>query len=251
MIGGTTFPPLQANVGSLSVAGNNPAIVLWCASARSLASTPLSAETVPTINQRTSSSVFFTGLKETITIRTNTSAAWRWRRIVFTHKGPIPGFTEADDPLRTFYQLADAQENLEYQRVATALPFALVADLYSYVFRGFGVNNVSAPARDWIDPITAPVDTMRIKVLYDQVTPIASGNDSGVVKTFNRWHPVRKNIMYGDQEIGGTLSTSPFSTQARPGIGDVYVMDLVFSNSEGEEDLLSWLPTSTVYWREK
>jgi len=250
MIGGTTFPPLIGNVGALTVTADIPAVVLWNASARNLADTPTSAFTMAGTNQRTRSDVFFVGAKEKISIRTNTSAAWRWRRIVFTHKGLLPGF-EFDDLARTFFQVTTASGLVEMQRPVVALPFPLTASLYEYVFRGFGVNNVSAPPRDWVDPMTAPVDTTRILVMSDMVKTINSGNDAGIVRTFNMWHPVRKNINYADNENGGEMTSSPLSTTSRLGIGDIYVMDLITGNTEDAGDILDWLPTSTVYWHEK
>lgn len=251
MIPGNTFPALPENVGALTVTSDSPALVLWNATARSLSDTPTAAFTMPVNAQRLTQTPFIVGLKETITIRTDTSNAWRWRRVVFTLKGLPPGFTDTSDVLRTFSQIDDGLGTVEYQRVNTALPFPLVADVYNFMFRGFGVNNVSATPRDWMDPITAPLDTSRISVMYDKVTPITSGNDSGVARTYKRWHPVRKNLHYADQEIGGRISSSPFSTTAKPGCGDVYVMDLIVGNSADVGDVLDFLPTSTLYWHEK
>jgi len=251
MVPGNTFPPLPTNVGALSVTSDVPALVLWCATARSLSDTPTAAFTMPINTQRLSQAPFIRGVKETITIRTDTSNAWRWRRVVFTLKGLPPGFTDTSDILRVFSQIDDGTGTVEYQRVNTALPFPLVADVYAFMFRGFGINNVSATPRDWIDPITAPIDTARISVMHDKVTNIRSGNDTGVVQTYKRWHGVNRNLHYADQEIGGQMTSSPFSTTAKPGCGDVYIMDLIVGNSASAEDVLDFLPTTTLYWHEK
>lgn len=251
MIPGNTFPALFENVGALTVTSDVPALVLWCASARSLSTTPTSLSTFPVNAQRLSSTPFIRGLKETITIRTDTSNAWRWRRVVFTLKGLPPGFTDTADILRVFSQVPASDDTVQYQRVATALPFPLVADVYAFLFRGFGLNNFTATPQDWLDPITAPIDTSRIGVLYDKVTSIRSGNDTGVVQTHRRWHGVNRTLHYNDQELGGNMSSSPFSTTAKPGCGDVYVMDLIVGNSNSSEDVLDFLPTSTLYWHEK
>lgn len=251
MVPGNTFPPLPTNVGALSVTSDVPALVLWCATARSLSDTPTAAFTMPVNTQRLSQAPFIRGIKETITIRTDTSNAWRWRRVVFTLKGLPPGFTDSADILRTFYQIDDGTGTVEYQRVNTPLPFPLVADVYAFMFRGFGINNVSATPRDWIDPITAPIDTARISVMHDKVTNIRSGNDAGVVQTHKRWHGVNRTLHYNDVEIGGQMSSSPFSTTAKPGCGDVYIMDLIVGNSGAVEDVLDFLPTTTLYWHEK
>lgn len=47
------------------------------------------------------------------------------------------------------------------------------------------------------------------------------------------------------------MISSPFSTTAKPGCGDVYIMDLIVGNSASAEDVLDFLPTSTLYWHEK
>jgi len=169
---------------------------------------------------------------------------------VFTMKGPPPGFTDVGDISRVYTEL-ETNDTLSYQRVNTALPFPLVADVYQFVFRGFGVNNVSATPQDWLDPITAPVDTLRISVLHDRVTAIRSGNDSGVAQSHKRWHPLRKTIHYADQEIGGSIAPSPFSVTTKPGAGDMYIMDIIVGNSDDPTDRLDFLPTSTLYWHEK
>ncbi|UDN67427.1 capsid protein [robinz virus RP_99] len=251
MIGGTTFPPTASDVGALTVTSDAPAVLLWNASARNLSLTPTSAFEIPGKPQRTASDTYFVGVSDKITIRTDTSNAWRWRRIVFSHKGLIPGFTDTSDVLRTFYELPTGTGLNAMQRVATALPFALVADLYSFVFRGLGINNISATPADWIDPITAPIDTSRISVMYDKTRNIRSGNDAGVVSTHRLYHPVKRTIHYGDHEIAGSMTSSPLSTTAKPGIGDIYVMDIIIGNSGDAGDSLDWLPTSTVYWHEK
>jgi len=123
--------------------------------------------------------------------------------------------------------------------------------MYEYLFRGLGINSVSAIPQDWLDPMTAPVDTVRLKVMYDKVTWIMSGNDAGVIKTYRRWHPMGENLHYNDQEFGGVISSAATATETRLGMGNVYVMDLFIGNSEDSGDNLSFLPTSTLYWHEK
>lgn len=248
MIGGTTYPPLEANVGGLTVTSPTPAVVLWNATARTLADTATTTSTYPSDAQRERPECFIRGLKESITVRTNSSNAWRWRRIVFTWKGFIP--IGDGETARTYFPL-DINGRQVMQRVAVALPFAQVAGLYGAIFRGLGINNFSVPARDWIDPITAPVDTERLTPLYDKVFRITSGNDSGVTNTYRIWHPVNKNIRYNDTEIGGNMTSSYFSTEGKPGCGDVYVMDIIMGNSSDEGDFLDWVPTATLYWHER
>lgn len=132
------------------------------------------------------------------------------------------------------------------------MPFANVAPMYSTLFRGLGPNNVGAIPQDWIDPITAPIDTKTVKVMYDHVTRINSGNDAGIVKTYNLWHGVNKNLYYDDREIGGDIGSSPVATESsRFGMGNMYIFDIIVGNSDDAADALDFLPTSTLYWHEK
>ena len=253
MVAGNTFPALPTNVGALTVTSDAPAVVMWNATARMAGATPTIGLTMPINAQRLSQTPFIRGLKETITVRTGSSNAWRWRRIVFFMKGLPPGVDDAADPnlARYFTQIDDGTGYLEFQRVNTALPFAMVSEIYRFIFKGFGVNNVSATPRDWMDPITAPIDTSRIKVAYDKVTPITSGNDTGIVRTHRRWHGVNRTLHYDDIETGGRITSGPFSTAAKMGCGDMYVVDIIVGNSSDETDILDFLPTTTLYWHEK
>lgn len=253
MVAGNTFPALPTNVGALTVTSDAPAVVMWNATARMAGATPTIGLTMPINAQRLSQTPFIRGLKETITVRTGSSNAWRWRRIVFFMKGLPPGVDDAADPnlARYFTQIDDGTGYLEFQRVNTALPFAMVSEIYRFIFKGFGVNNVSATPRDWMDPITAPIDTSRIKVAYDKVTPITSGNDTGIVRTYRRWHGVNRTLHYDDIETGGRITSGPFSTAAKMGCGDMYVVDIIVGNSSDETDILDFLPTTTLYWHEK
>lgn len=248
MLGATTFPPLPENVGALTVTATVPAVLVWCATARNLQQEANALDTIWSSAQRTKSTCFIRGLKETITIRTNSSAAWRWRRIAFRYKGLLP--TGEDTFARFFNQITEANR-VRIMRPVTALPFSIVSPLYAHIFRGFGINDLSANPQDWVDPITAPVDTDRIAPLYDKVVRITSGNDAGVANTYRIWHPVNKNLRYNDTEFGGGFSSSPLSTEGRPGGGDFYVIDIIIGNSSDPGDLLDWLPTSTLYWHEK
>jgi len=248
LIGGTTVPPLPENVGALTVSADTSAVVLWCANARSLKRTGNLLDVQDPEAQRQHTLCFWRGIKETITIRTGNPAAWRWRRIVFSWKGPLPIAGSYGD---YSYMPITTGNRERLQRSAVALPFPMVADLYAFLFRGLGINNASVVPQDWIDPVTAPVDTENVRIMYDKVHRITSGNEVGIVNTYRMWHPINKYIKYADQEVGGELSTSPFSVGSRVGLGDVYIVDIIVSNSGASEDFLDWLPTTTCYWHEK
>ena len=61
-----------------------------------------------------------------------------------------------------------------------------------------GAGNV-----DWADVNSAKVDTRRIDLHYDKTITINSGNSSGVFRTYRRWHPMNKNLVYDDDQDGG------------------------------------------------
>ena len=88
--------------------------------------------------------------------------------------------------------------------------------------------------------MTVPVDRTRFKVISDTVITIRSGNDSGVFRTRNKWYPVNKNLNYGDEEIGNQMFSSYKSTTGKPGIGDIYVYDIITSLTTATDSTLLW-----------
>ena len=99
--------------------------------------------------------------------------------------------------------------------------------------------------------MTVPVDRTRFKVISDTVITIRSGNDSGVFRTRNKWYPVNKNLNYGDEEIGNQMFSSYKSTTGKPGIGDIYVYDIITSLTTATDSTLLWAPSTTLYWHER
>lgn len=228
-------------------AGDVPTMTLWCPSARELREIfENDRSTVPSGREETT--CYLVGLKEKISILTNSSQPWRWRRIVFTHKGPLP-LGEQFEGSRVYSTTTDVTGRDTYFRTLAPLPVTAKQPLVDYLFKGQGTGGLGI--QDWVDIITAPMDTTRIKTMHDRVTRIQSGNDSGVMRTYSRWHPVRKNIVYGDEEIGNQMLSSFFSTNSRPGIGDIYVLDIFTCLSTAASDQLSFTPTATWYWHEK
>ena len=245
-----TYPPssTEGAVTSLIVQASSQAtMTLWCPSARELrAIFENDRATVPSGREETT--VYAVGLKEKISILTNSGQPWRWRRIVFTHKGPLP-LGEQFEGSRVYSVITDVTGRDTYFRTLSPLPQNSITPLVEYLFKGQGEGGLGI--QDWTDIMTAPMDTTRIKTMHDKVTRIQSGNASGVMKTYSRWHPVKKNIVYGDEEIGNQMLTSFYSTSSRPGIGDIYVLDIFTSLSNAASDQLSFTPTATWYWHEK
>jgi len=186
---------------------------------------------------RTSSLCYMRGLKERIELITTTSLPWQWRRICFTSKGDVPAPTTS-----TVFSMFTSNG---YQRVVNEITGAIKTLVYGSVYDG-------TSGSDWIDPMIAKVDTQRVTLKYDKVRTIATGNQSGMIRMFNMWHPMNKNLRYDDDETGGGTTTAPYSVTAKEGMGDYYVMDLFRPlTGSATTDLLTFAPQATLYWHER
>jgi len=69
------------------------------------------------------------------------------------------------------------------------------------------------------------------------------------------WHPTRKNIVYNEDEEGGAPDAfgSYTSVIGRPGMGDLYVYDIVYNviPSASGTTTLNFTPEGTYYWHER
>jgi len=241
--GGTTY---AADVPAVVTGGqgvNTAAAFLWCATARDN-TTSNSNNRGTTFDQatRTSTTPYMVGLKEAIEIQVSTGMPWQWRRICFTVKGSL-GITQT-----TSFALSTETSN-GYVRVLNQLnggPGSLDGYiLYERLFRG--QNTV-----DWNDVMTAKVDTSRVTLKYDKTCSLASGNEDGFIRKYNRWHGMNKTLVYNDDELGGVENPQSFSSTGKAGMGDYYVLDLFRARTGSTStDQLSFRPESTLYWHEK
>lgn len=241
--GGTTYATTVPAVITGAQGFNNAATFLWCATARdNTTSTNNARGTKFDLSTRTSSTPYMVGLKEAIEIQVSTGMPWQWRRICFTTKGSL-GLTQ--DP-----SFALSTETINgYVRVLNQLSGDVGGGqqyiLFERLFRG--QNTV-----DWNDVMTAKVDTSRVTLKYDKTCNLSSGNEDGFIRKYNRWHDMRKTLVYGDDELGGATSAQSFSTIGRAGMGDYYVLDLFRARTGAtSSDQLSFRPESTLYWHEK
>ena len=130
------------------------------------------------VSLRTSESIFAVGVKERITLETNNSAPWQWRRICFTSKDD---FGQRDPDTSDYFRrtsngmvrLVRAQNEVTY--------------LQDQLFEG-------QRNQDWLSMITAPVSTRHYSIKYDKTRVIKSQNDSGLTHNYKLWHPMRSNI---------------------------------------------------------
>jgi len=250
MLPSTAVPPTETAIGALPIDVGSQYTLLWEPTWRQLY-TPHQGRPSNPPAARTNTTTFFVGIKEKIQISTTNGQPWQWRRILFTAKGLLP----IDGPYRDYTSRAVelSNESIVMQRSNTPLPDAMASDLYRYLFRGLGTNTDGQLPRDWINRITAPVDTTRVNVMYDKVVNIRSGNVHGVDFNAKRYHPIGRNVVYGDTEDGGELQSVPVSTNNKPGVGDIYICDMISGSGVNDTTTgsLYFNPETTVYWHEK
>jgi len=243
--GGATYSTAAAVING-GLPDTNSAAFLWCATCRdnTISNAGASGGRFQQAT-RTSSSPFYIGLKENIEIQCNTGMPWQWRRICFTMKGQPLVLNSQTSPV--FNIAAETQNG--WVRVMNQVPGNPGQNpaygMYQVLFRGV-ING------DWVDPMTAQVDTTRITLKYDKTVTLASGNEDGFIRNYKRWHPMMKTLVYDDDEVGGAMSSSSYSTEGKPGMGDYYILDQ-FRARQGSAttDQLTVRPSSTLYWHEK
>jgi len=117
--------------------------------------------------------------------------------------------------------------------------------LFNIIFKG-QVNS------DWLDPMTAPTDNGQVTIKYDKTITLASGNEDGFIRKYKRWHGMNSTLVYGDDESGGAEYPSFYSVGGKRGMGDYYIVDMFRARTgSATSDLLSFSPTSTLYWHER
>lgn len=193
---------------------------------------------------RTATTCYMRGLKENIEIQTSSGMAWQWRRICFTSKDPSSVYGS---------QISVALDTSNgYARYVRQLASADVNDSAALeILRGIVFRGVLG--RDWSSYITAPADNTRVTVKYDRTMTFQSGNQTGVVRKIKMWHPMNSNLVYDDDENGGSSSyLNGFSTGGKAGMGNYFVMDIFMPGiGATSTDKLSFDPQATLYWHEK
>jgi hypothetical protein len=243
--------------GTVATAGSRPYTVngsrtawsVYCPTARNI-TTNSATNLLIDESDRTAHTCFMRGFSEHLKISTSTGLPWLWRRICFTLKPntvfhnvltadttpTIPQFNYADTSLgmtRTFIDLSQNASDQTYIAQRAVL------------FKG-------SEGSDWTDQITAQVDTTRVTLKYDKTFRISSGNASGIYREYKLWHPMNKNLVYGDDENGAQETGTYFSTSSRAGMGDFFIVDIIQPGVGGTStDLLQITPTSRLYWHEK
>lgn len=192
--------------------------------------------------ERWKSKCYMRGYKETVELETNDSSSWLWRRIVFTTLGwgaPLADYIAANVTQRGYGRLMYNLDNGQHD--------VLLGDAYSRLFEG-------QRTLDWVNPLTAKVDSRRIRVISDTLRTIQSPNsESGRYQVTKRWYPVNKSIIYDDDENGTAhkFSVGWASGAAQANAGDLFVFDMFDAATDATEETTLAMGTSgTYYWHE-
>nr|QVW56509.1 MAG: capsid protein [Gemycircularvirus] len=224
------------------LAGNNysntPAMFIWSPTARDL-NRNAGTGSVIDMAARSATLCYMRGLKEAVEIQVTSGLPWQWRRIVFTAKG-FSNLTPTTPSFQPYHETSQGMMRTINQ------PGAVTRTAVEQVlFKG-------SSSIDWRDPIIAPTDSSRVTIRYDKVLTIASGNDEGVMRRYNRWHGFNKNLRYDDDETGDSMTTQNWSVIGKEGMGDVFIVDYFRSRfGAATDDILFFNPNATLYWHEK
>ncbi|UPW41821.1 capsid protein [Peromfec virus RodF5_38] len=247
--GSTSGASIPLGIGSATVAGNMTGLFMFCPTAMNLLQGPSNPNYAINAAERTATTCYMRGFAENLRIQTNTHIPWFHRRICFTWRGlgPFNTINSADTPTQPYAPFTDTSNGM--QRLMLNMQVnnmsATVAAQWVYIFKG--AVNV-----DWNDVVAAPVDTARVDLKFDKTWLIKSSNESGTIVERKLWHPMNKNLVYDDDEIGESMTTSYYSVDSKQGMGDYYIYDIFQAGLGGSTtDLINISPNSTMYWHEK
>lgn len=227
--------------GAATLVGGKTYMLAWIPTARPMTTSGGLGYTVNDPAGRTATRCYMRGLKERIQIQTNSGESWQWRRIIIYMKGN--SFTSKDSGIFKWWH---ETSNGVVRTINDAFQEATVGSvLNTLLWQG-------KQSTDWSSYFTAKVDNNSLTVVYDKTRILQSGNDSGIMRNFNMWHPINKNIVYADDEQGDLIGQTPYSVVGRAGMGDMYVFD-IFAAATGavNSDTLTFDPEATLYWHEK
>lgn len=239
--GGTTY---QSTPAILVGGSATPYVFPWCSTLRdnTLSSGGAGGNKFD-LACRTASTCYMVGLKESIEIQCADGLPWQWRRICFAFKGgpTLAGFLP---PASTSFS-PGIEISVGQTRTINSLTSAQQATFFSLLFQG-------AVAQDWQDPLTAKVDSERVSLKYDKTMTIASGNEDGVIRRYNRWHKMGHNLVYDDDERGADMTAATTSVSGRQGMGDFWVVDIIKPRvGSTNSNQLLFNAESTLYWHER
>lgn len=221
-----------------------PYVFPFCPTARNLVNSAQLPNSVVNEAQRTATTCYMVGYKESIEIQISDGCPWQWRRIVVTARGNVAGLlTGPNEPVfldtSTGEGMLRSVNNISGNRNQGSM-FAL----FQVLFEG---QNSS----DWTDPMTANLDRHSFHVLSDKVRTLSSGNEQGMIRKFTTYVPLNKNLQYDDDETGETTSTTYMSVNTGEGLGNLYIFDLFRARYGNSTSNLWFSPQGKLYWHEK
>jgi len=239
-VGGTTYAGGPAIFGAAGVTDGH--CFVYVPTARDFTRAAGGATGLPSdMATRTATTCFMRGLSEQVEVQVADGVPWQWRRICFTLKGTdtlLPTTTSFSPYLET---------SSGFTRVINQPGSTTRTNLESVLFKG--TRNA-----DWSSVITASVDTARVSLRYDKTITIASGNEAGVIRKYSRWHPMNKNLVYDDEEEGGTEQApgSKYSVRSKPGMGDYIVVDYFIPRYGAVlANQMTLSIAASLYWHER
>lgn len=220
---------------------------VFCPTARAL-TTAGAQNTITDVADRTSTTCFMRGYKENVRVQTSSPLPWLWRRICFTIKGATFFANQGDSaPTQQYLPYSDTSIGMarKWFNLQVNNQPNTVAAYNGIIFKG-------TQNQDWNDVITAKVDTSRITVKSDLTRRITTGNNSGHFSERKLWYPLNKNLVYDDDENGASETTVYYSTDAKAGMGDYFIVDYLVPGVGGTStDVININCTATLYWHEK
>jgi len=230
-------PPVLSSSAAILQGGFSNYNFLFAPSAREKAVNSTTSGTVLDESTRTTTNTYVKGYRERISMQTNSALPWTWRRIVFTLKGTA-NFLGSGNPLFLLTSNGHA-------RVITELSAPQQTTIESIMFDG-------QKGLDWRSTLEAKVDTSLITVMSDTTKIITPQTSAGSVKNYTLYYPINKSLQYAEDEFGGQTLTSPWSTQGKPGMGDLLVYDIFTPRAaSATTDQLTLDIQATYYWHEK
>lgn len=235
-------PALSPNyiVGNAILTGGRNYMFCWAATARAATTSTGAAGDPNDTAMRTANICYMRGLKERVHIETSSGRAWQWRRICFTLKGnALSALAETG----ARFEVLSSQGTVRVvNNFAGTLGGTAIVDL---LFQG--QQNV-----DWASLMSAKTDNTRVEIKYDRCRMLQSGNDNGIIRQVNHWHPMNSTLIYDSEEIGDQEDSARYSVENRQGMGDYYVFDFFTAGIGGtSSDQLAFAPEATLYWHER
>lgn len=232
------------SVGGATMTGQQSYCIVWSPTARGATTSTGTTGSKYFEQLRTAVTTYCVGVSETINLSTTSAQGWHWRRICFTMKGD-----ELYSGDRDTFDLSDspvARITSDGMKRAVLLSEDALRTR-TVIFKG--AQNV-----DWDDPMTASIDTNRIRPLYDRRVHIQSRNNAGTTMIKRLYHKMGHNLVYNEDENGQSMTESFYSVEGKAGMGDYYIVDFFQAdpNSTGSTPSnLYFDPQATYYWHER